>query len=306
MPSIQGPFFRLLARLGSAYTDRSLARSLAELRRDSLRGPRVPRGTVVQPVSAAGVPCEWVSSAGQPPDPAAGRVVLYLHGGGWVLGWGATHRRLVAQLSRLAEARILAVDYRLAPEHPFPAGLEDCLAVYRWLLESGIAPESITIAGDSAGGNLTVSTMVAQRDSGGPLPAAAVCISPAVDLSPEQERVGILASGKDDPMISSTAGEFMLRAYVNGQDTYQPLMSPVFADLRGLPPMLIQVGEKEVLLGAATRLATRARAAGVDVTFEVWPGMWHVWHIFAPYLPEARQAIEHAASFVREHVRVPQ
>jgi epsilon-lactone hydrolase len=293
MPSVQSHLFRVTARLASTYTDRQLAHSLDTLRRSALRGPRVPRGTEVEPVTADGVPCEWIRAAGQPPA----RVVLYLHGGGWVLGWGAMHRRMVAHLSALAGARCLAVDYRLAPEHPFPAALDDCVAAYRWLLKNGVAPERIAIAGDSAGGNLTVTTLLALRAAGEPLPAAAACLSPAADLS---------GSGRDlstghDIVLSHTTGQMMARSYLAGQDPRLPLISPVYADLGGLPPLLIQIGSDELLLEGAQRLADRARDAGVATTCEVWPGMWHVWHLMAPYLPEAQQALEHVGRFIGDH-----
>jgi acetyl esterase/lipase len=293
MPSLQSHFFRSAARLAAAYTNRQLAHSLAALRRSALCGPGVPRGVVVAPALADGVPCEWISPVGQPPP----RVLLYLHGGGWILGWGAMHRRMVAHLNRLAGARSLAVDYRLAPEYPFPAALDDCVTAYRWLLQSGVAPQQIVIAGDSAGGNLTVTTLLALRAAGAPLPAAAVCLSPAADLSGSDRG---LSTGRDS-MLSAKTGQVMVRAYLAGQDPRLPLISPVYADLSGLPPLLIQVGADELLRASAERLADRARAAGVATTYEVWPGMWHGWHLLAPYLPEAQQALDHVGRFIRDH-----
>ncbi len=278
----------------SRRTDRLLSRSVAEMRRAAQRGPGLPPNVSLLPVSAAGVPCEWVLPPGLPPA----RVLLYLHGGGWITGWGNTHRRLLARRAAASAARGLAIDYRLAPEHPFPAALDDCVAAYRWLLRSKVLPHDIVIAGDSAGGQLTITTLLARRAAGDPLPAAAVAISPATDLTSDTGRLE-----HDDALLSRWAADYMARAYLAGQDPRLPLLSPVYADLAGLPPLLIQVGKAENLRGGALRLAERASAGGVDVTLEVWPEMWHVWHAFAPYLPEARQAIADIGNFARRHVK---
>jgi epsilon-lactone hydrolase len=298
MPSLQSRFWRIVARMGSFYTDYMLAHSLDRLRRGSAGRFNVPAGTIVESVDAGGVPAEWISYIGQPAE----RVVLYLHGGGWILGWGNTHRRMVATVCRLARARALAIDYRLAPEHPFPAALEDSVAAYRWLLDCGVAPGNIAIAGDSAGGGLTISSMLSVREAGGPLPACGVGISPAVELVSQDGGDQPPSDMKDDAVLSLDTGKFMLNSYLGGQDPRNPLLSPIFADLRGLPPLLIQAGGEEILAGSAKRFAERARAAGVDATLEVWPGMWHVWHIFGASLPEARQALQHVADFVVAHV----
>jgi acetyl esterase/lipase len=253
-----------------------------------------PRDVEVQPVMAGEVPAEWLI----PPEASPRSVILYLHGGGWTLGWTNIHRRMVAQLCRAATCRTLAVDYRLAPEHPFPAALEDCLGAYRWMLKSGSLPRDIVIAGDSAGGNLTLATLLSLRDAGDPLPAAAVCISPATDL----EGTGESFWTKKDPAVTPEFVLAMVRHYASGQDLRSPLLSPHYGDLRGLPPLLIHVGEDEMLLSDATRLADKARAAGVDVSLVVWPRMWHVWHLLTPSLPEARQAINAIGAFVRERL----
>jgi acetyl esterase/lipase len=187
------------------------------------------------------------------------------------------------------------VDYRLAPEHPFPAALEDCLAAYRWLLGTGISPLDIVIAGDSAGGNLTLTTLLSLRDAGDPLPAAAVCIAPMTDL----EGTGESFRTKDDPALTAEFALKVARHYAGDHDLRLPLLSPYHGDLRGLPPLLIQVGGDEILLSDATRLADDARAAGVEVHLAVWPKMWHVWHVFAPSLPEARRAIDDIGAFIR-------
>jgi acetyl esterase/lipase len=248
----------------------------------------------VERVEAEGVAGEWLVPAGSPERP----VILYLHGGAWILGWTAMHRRMLSFLCRNASLRAFAVDYRIAPEHKFPAALDDCVAAYRWLLESGVSPRDIVIAGDSAGGNLTLTTMMSLRDAGEPLPALAVCISPSTDLA----GTGETFRTKKDPVITPEFVLTMRRHYAGEMDLRSPLLSPLYGDLHGLPPLLIHVGGEEMLLSDATRLADKARAAGVDVKIEVWPGMWHVWHLFAPTLPEARHAIAAIAAFIRERL----
>jgi acetyl esterase/lipase len=195
----------------------------------------------------------------------------------------------------------LGVDYRLAPEHPFPAAVEDATAAYRWLVSRGTDPAHIAIAGDSAGGGLTLATLIALRDAGDPLPAAAACLSPWVDL----EGVGASMTSKAavDPFVRKEMIEFMAQQYLGGRDLRTPLAAPLYADLQGLPPLLIQVGTAEVLLDDATRIAERARAAGVEVSLEVWDDMIHVWQLFAPMLPEGQQAIERIGAFIRAHTR---
>jgi epsilon-lactone hydrolase len=247
------------------------------------------------PVTAGGVPAEWIST----PGAAADRVVLYLHGGGYVLGSVNTHRDMIARLSRAANARVLALNYRLAPESPFPAAVEDGTAAYRWLLSQGVKPNRVVVAGDSAGGGLTVATLVSIRDAKMPSPAAGVCLSPWVDMEGTGE--SMTTKAKIDPMVQKEGLLGMAALYLGGKDPRSPLAAPLYADLKGLPPLLIHVGEAETLLDDATRLTERAKAAGVKVTLEVWPDMVHVWHLFASVLPEGQQAIEGIGKFVREH-----
>ena len=248
----------------------------------------------VEQADAGGVPAEWVSALGAASD----RAVLYLHGGGYVVGSPVSHREIAARLSAAASARVLVIDYRLAPENPFPAAVDDATAAYRWLLDQGVDPELAAIAGDSAGGGLTVAALVALRDAGDPLPAAGVCISPWVDLEGLGESMTTRA--KHDPMVSRESLEETAAAYLAGADPRSPLAAPIYADLRGLPPLLIQVGTAEALYDDSTRLDERARAAGVDSTLQVWEEMVHVWHIFAPILPEGQQAIESIGQFLKE------
>lgn len=215
------------------------------------------------------------------------------------MGWYNNHRWMASHLGQTADCRVLAVDYRLAPEHPFPAALDDCLTAYRWLLNNGVPPGQIIIAGDSAGGNLTLSTALALGDAGEPLPAGLVCISPMTDF----KCAGETFYARKDPLMTP---QFLIRLadhYAGQTPREHPLLSPHYADLRGLPPLLIHVGEDELLLSDATRLADNARAAGVDVRLNVWPGMWHVFQMFVPYLPEAREAIVEIAAFAKENLQ---
>ena len=245
-------------------------------------------------VSAGGIKAEWVSA----PDGDAGRAVLYLHGGGYVIGSINTHRSLAARLSRASGARVLVIDYRLAPEHPHPAAVDDAVAAYRWMLAHGLKPARITVAGDSAGGGLTVATLLAIRDAKLPLPGAGACLSPWVDLEGIGESMTTKAGV--DPIVQKTGLLQMAAAYLGGKDPRTPLAAPLYADLSGLPPLLIQVGTAETLLDDASRLAERARKAGVTVSYEPWESMIHVWHLFAPMLDEGQQAIDRIGEFVRK------
>ncbi len=248
-----------------------------------------------QPLSVGGVAAQWIDAPGADPR----RAVLYLHGGGYVMGSLKSHQDLMGRISRAAQARVLGLDYRLAPEHPFPAAVDDALAGYRFLLSQGFQAAHLAVAGDSAGGGLTIATMLAARDAGLALPAAAVCLSPWVDLEGTGESMKTRLHL--DPIASPQGTNLLAQAYLGNRSRRTPLASPLYADLRGLPPLLIQVGDHEVLLDDSTRIAERARAAGIKVKLEIWPEMVHVWQLFASFLPEGRQAIEGIGAFIREH-----
>jgi epsilon-lactone hydrolase len=252
----------------------------------------LPPDVMVTVVDAGGVPAEWVVA----PGADANRAVLYLHGGGYVIGSINTHRELAARLSRSAGLRVLVIDYRLAPEHPFPAAVADAVAAYRWMLAQGIDHTGAGIAGDSAGGGLTVAALLALRDAGDPLPAAAVCLSPWVDLAITGESMTTRAAA--DPMVQKPGVEAMAALYLNGADPRTPLASPLYADLTGLPPMMVQVGTAETLYDDSIRFVERARAAGVDVRLEPWEDMIHVFQLFA-MLPEAHAATDRIGAFLR-------
>jgi epsilon-lactone hydrolase len=253
---------------------------------------RVRLGTDVarEAISADGVPCDWIIPRGSQSD----RVLLYLHGGGFVLGQTPLHLQMGAWLAQKMHLRILMVDYRLAPDHPFPAALDDCVTAHGWLLKQGFSAQNIAIAGDSAGGNLTVTSLMKLRDNGVPLPAAAVCLSPVTDLTDK-------GKGHEDPLLPPKAVRFYSESYVGNNDARNPLISPVFGDLRGLPHLLIHAGEDEILRQDAVRLASLAKAAGVDTRLEIYPRMWHVWQLFLT-LPQAVQSLDDMAQFLRSHL----
>ena len=256
-------------------------------------GGRFPAGVVGTAVDAGGVSGEWVDA----PGGVADRAVLYLHGGGYVAGSIDSHRNLTGHLAQAMGCRVLALDYRLAPEHPHPAPVEDAVSAYRWLLDQGLSADHVVVAGDSAGGGLTVAMLVKARDEGLPLPAAAVPISPMVDLEATGESMTTRAVA--DPMVSRETLLQIVELFVGDGDRHDPYAAPLHADLTGLPPLLIQVGDAEVLLDDSVRLADKARAAGVDVTLEVWPDMVHVFQASAGFVPEADQAVARIAEFGR-------
>jgi monoterpene epsilon-lactone hydrolase len=259
----------------------------------ALGDARLPAGVTVTEVHAGTRPADWIAM----PESDPTRVVLYLHGGGYVMGSRNTHRELATRISREAAARVLLLEYRLAPEHPYPAAVEDATAAYRWLLAQGVQPESMAIAGDSAGGGLTLATLLALRDAGDRLPACAVCLSPWTDLEGTGTSAG--PGGADDPMIGVEGLRDSGELYA-GERKREPLASPVHADFTGLPPLLLQVGTRELLLDDSTRVAEKARAAGVKVTLEIEEGAYHVWQAM-PDLPESVDALGRIGVFVRAY-----
>jgi monoterpene epsilon-lactone hydrolase len=248
-----------------------------------------------QPVDAGGVPAEWVTT----PESDKERAICYLHGGGYVVGSIISNRDMASRLARAARARVLSIGYRLAPENPFPAAVEDSVASYRWLISQGISPSQVVIAGGSAGGGLAIATLLVLRDAGETLPAAAIAVSPWVDM----ECIGesMVTKAKIDPFIQRDHLLAMTKSYLGDTDPRNPLVSPIYADMTRLPPLLIQVGTAEVLFDDAKRLAERAKSAGVEVVLEPWEDMIHMWHSFAAMLPEGQQATDRIGEFVLEH-----
>ena len=251
-----------------------------------------------QRVSVRGVEGEWIADSNASHDKA----MLYFHGGGFRLGSVSSHRGLIARISEACGWRALAINYRLAPEHRFPAPIEDALAAYGWMLDQGSRPENIVFAGDSAGGNLVLTTMLGLRQRGLPLPAAGVLMSPWTDLAATGETY--VSRADADPIHQRPMIAALAKSYLGeGGDPRDPLVSPLYADLAGLPPLLIQVGDRETVLADSTMVADRARAAGVDVELQVWDGMIHVFQMFAE-LPEAHRAVASIAEFLKRNLQM--
>lgn len=294
-PSLRARLMRLAARhvIGSILTSaQPAAVRRARLERvGAMSRLPLPFGTRIEATTLRGVPAEWLSNSCVAPT----RTVLYLHGGGYIVGSPRMYRDLTSRIAQSWQARVAVVDYRLAPEHRFPAATDDCLNAYRSLLEQGIAPANIVIAGDSAGGGLTLATAINIREAGLPQPAALVLFSPWLDLTVDSESARTIT---DDAMLTVPALRAAGLDYVGDQDPRTPLASPLFAKLQGLPPMLIQVADREILLDDARRLDQRAREAGVAATLQIWPGLFHVWQLFAGKLPEAARALSQAAAFL--------
>ena len=269
---------------------------IGQRRRDiDARGKQygLPADVIVEPVTANGVKAEWTAT----PDADRSKAILYLHGGGYVIGSLDSHRHVAAEAGRAARARTLALDYRLAPEHPFPAAVDDAVAGYRFLLASGMSPGGIIIAGDSAGGGLVVAAMLAIRDLHLSQPACGWAISPWVDM----EAIGdsMISKAATDPTVQKAGILDMAKLYLHGADPRSPLAAPIHGDLRGLAPLLIQVGAAETLLDDAIRLAQIAGAADVAVDLQIWPEMIHVWHLYYPELAAGRRAIAAGGEFAR-------
>jgi acetyl esterase/lipase len=244
-------------------------------------------------VLANGVSCEWII----PPNCSIDSVLLYSHGGGFVYSLTPPHLKMGTYLAQRMGVSILMVDYRTSPKYPFPAALDDCEAAYLWLMKQGVLPQNIGFAGDSAGGNLTITVLMKLRDENCPLPAAAACLSPVIDLTPE----GNLYKPFKDPLLSPKAAKFYNQSYIGNNDSHNPLISPVLGDLRGFSPLLVHAGEDEILRDDAVRIANAAESVGVDVRLEIYPRMWHVWQLYLS-LHQAIQSLEDVALFFKTHL----
>ncbi|KJC50403.1 esterase [Bradyrhizobium sp. LTSP885] len=290
---------RAIERLRAIYRNWTRDTSVAQMRSDwdaAFAGCSVPVSG--RHVSAGGVDGEWIVPADAPHDKA----ILYFHGGGFRIGSVASHRDLIARIAEASGCRVLAINYRLAPEHRFPAALDDALNAYRYLGDQGLRPSGIAFAGDSAGGNLVLGAMLAARDRGEPLPAAGALMSPWTDLT--AAGASYESRAKADPIHQRAMILALARNYL-GKDgnPCNPLASPLYADLTGLPPLLVQVGDRETVRDDATGLAARAKAAGADVELQVWDGMIHVFQMF-PEIPQAQEAVAGLANFLRNHLHI--
>lgn len=291
MSSWQSNIVRLYLNYLKATTDWQAP--IEKLRRALDGGARLsslPKSVQTQRTDIEHLPAEWLIPA-QANDRS---VILYLHGGGFAAGSIKSHRATVGRIAEAGKIRVLLIEYRLAPEHPFPAALQDALLAYDWLRKNGF--EEIVLAADSAGGSLALATVSDLRTSQLPLPARLVCISPLIDVEGTGESA--IANAKRDPWLTANA-KSLFKYYVGQNDPRDPLISPLYADYTGFPPMLIFAGRDEILLSDATRLAEKARQAGVEVQLKVWEGMWHVFPFFAPFVPEASQAISEIGAFIQ-------
>jgi epsilon-lactone hydrolase len=303
-PPVKEPVRKAVSREGVLYLEKlrkgtpfgtadfhleQLRGGMGTRREPAVKDLRLVRATVGE------IPCEWVVAAGADPEVR----LLYLHGGGFVSGSGGFYLTLAAHISKAARCAVFLPDYRLAPEHPFPAGLDDCVAAHEWIVANGPdgpGPAKGTfVAGDSAGGSLTLATLLALRDRGRPLPAGGLPLSPTTDLTLASESLKTVY----DPIISARTMPIFRDLYLGKADPKNPLASPVFGDYRGLPPLLIQAGEHEMLRDDSIRVAKKARSDGIEVQLEIWPGMFHVFQSHEPLLPEARESIEQMAEFMR-------
>jgi epsilon-lactone hydrolase len=257
-----------------------------------------PRDTITDLVLIDELFAEWVRAPGSDPDKA----VLYLHGGGYTCGSIKSHRGFAARLSKASGASVLIIEYRKAPEHPFPAALEDSLTAYRWLLAQGFNPANLAISGDSAGGGLALATLVGLRDAGEQLPAAGALLSPWTDLA--ASGASYTSRAEYDPMLSVSGILAQVKLYLGEQDPRQMVLaSPLYAELHGLPPLLIHVGQDEILRDDSTQVAEKIKALGGEVTLKVWEGMWHVFQMQSAIVPEAQQAVNEIGDFLRDKLK---
>lgn len=272
--------------------DRPIAQRRREWEEEALLQV-LPAGASWSETVAGGIASEWMDM----PDAVGDRVFLLLHGGGYIAGSPKTHRRMAANLGQATGMRVLVPDYRLAPEHPFPAGVEDVIAAYDWLRAQGISAANIVVGGDSAGGGLALSMLLRLRETGAEMPRAAVLLAPWTDLTVSSESYERLRHL--DPIITREGLREAGLWYAGESDPADPRMSPLFADVAGLPPMLIHAGGDEVMVDDSRIFAERARAVGVDVEFKIFPGMWHVFQGAGTTIPEARTAIAEIGDYVR-------
>jgi acetyl esterase/lipase len=307
MPSFKSRFFIFMLRNRNLFKFQLKRKpeitwdtSIPDLRRKTEKAGmlfgKLPAHIRIEPVTIEAQYAEWVT----PGDASKDRVILYFHGGGYVIGSPQGHRTHVAKVVNGSGIPALVFDYRLAPEHPFPAALEDALSAYRWLLDQQIKPEHIVFMGDSAGGGLCLATLLGAREKGLPLPAAAVALSPWTDLTCSSE--SLTSNEAVDCLTWRESWTIFSKYYVADQNPANPLISPLFGDLKGLPPMLIFVGNDEVLRDDATRFADKAKAAGVDVTLRVGEGMFHCYPVCAPMFPEATEAMLEITEYIKNRL----
>lgn len=293
--SFKSRFWRTILR--ATFKNKKL--SIAELRANGVKNSKmlgeVSKNITVEKINMEGIQAEWLipfSSSAR-----SEKVILYLHGGGYVTGSIEDHRMMCGLLANATGVKVLIPEYRLAPEHPFPAALDDALKVYQWLLDQGYSSANMIIAGDSAGGGLSVATVLALKEKSGSLPAAVVCLSPWADLALTGQ--SHTTKAKAEAILNKDVLREWALCYTDESNLTNPLVSPVHGDFHGFPPLLIQVGSEEILLDDSTLLAEKARSAGVDVTLKIWDGMWHVWQALGDLIPENKKTFEEIGQFVQ-------
>ncbi len=300
--SLRSHFWKYVVR--KMYKDKRM--TIFEIRaQDASAGKfigRLPKNVEVENIHVGGTDAAWIRPAGVDQSKA----LLHIHGGGYVTGSTASYLRMCILMAQTLKVNVFLPAYRLAPEHPFPAALDDVLKIYRWLLRQGYPSKDILISGDSAGGGLCVAAVLALRDQGDELPAAVICMSPWADLT--MQGLSHITNSKTEAMLNTETLREWALAYTNKENLGNPLVSPIFADFHNFPPLLIQVSGDEVLLDDAIALAEKAKSAGVDVSLKVWGGLWHVWQVVGDAIPESKMAFEEIGQFVRGHekrIKIP-
>jgi acetyl esterase/lipase len=294
MPSLRARFWKMLMRRTfSKQMSIDEYRSLTD--QNARFSNRIPKGVKVDHFEAEGISGAWISLS----NADANKVIIHFHGGGYVTGGIDSHLMMCIPMAQALRMKILLFDYRLAPEHPFPAALKDGLKMYHWLLEQGYQPSDIILSGDSAGSGLALATTLSLRDTNEPLPSAVVCISPWIDLVHAGESHA--TNSKADVVLTTDVLTEWASAYTDESNLRNPLVSPLYANFHGFPPLFIQADSSEILLDDAKRLADKARADGVDVTLKIWDGMWHVWHALGGLIPESKKAFEEIGQFLTVH-----
>ena len=293
--SFKSRFWRTILR--ATFKNKKL--SIAELRANGVKNSKmlgeVSKNIKVEKINMEGIQAEWLIPFSS--STRSEKVILYLHGGGYVTGSIEDHRMMCGLLANATGTKVLIPEYRLAPEHPFPAALDDALKVYQWLLDQGYSSTNMIIAGDSAGGGLSVATVLALKEKSGSLPAAVVCLSPWADLALTGQ--SHTTKAKAEAILNKDVLHEWALCYTDESNLTNPLVSPIHGDFHGFPPLLIQVGSEEILLDDSTLLVEKAKSAGVHVTLKIWDGMWHVWQALGDLIPENKKTFEEIGQFVQ-------
>ena len=293
--SFKSRFWRTILR--ATFKNKKL--SIAELRANGVKNSKmlgeVSKNITVEKINMEGIQAEWLIPF--PSSAHSEKVILYLHGGGYITGSIEDHRMMCGLLANATETKVLIPEYRLAPEHPFPAALDDALKVYQWLLDQGYSSTNMIIAGDSAGGGLSIATVLALKEKSGSLPAAVVCLSPWADLALTGQ--SHTTKAKAEAILNKDVLHEWALCYTDESNLTNPLVSPIHGDFHGFPPLLIQVGSEEILLDDSTLLVEKAKSAGVDVTLKIWDDMWHVWQALGDLIPENKKTFEEIGQFVQ-------